>query len=106
MRLDSGVSSGELERLCFSATADEVANAFCRLASDAERAELVGQMILFADAISDRRCEVLAQSILILLGECTGEKCYVFNDVGEVYARLLKVLGQKMGGPRLAEMRR
>lgn len=103
VRLDSGISSGELERLCFSATADEVANAFCRLASDAERAELVGQMILFADAISDRRCEVLAQSILILLGECTGEKCYVFNDVGEVYARLLKVLGQKMGVPRFGD---
>lgn len=102
-RLDSGVSSGELERLCFSATADEVVNALHRLTSDAERVELVGQMLLFADAISDRRCEALAQSTLVLLGECGGEKIYAFDDVGVEYARLFKVLGQKMGVPRFGD---
>lgn len=97
-KIESSSSKTEFDLICNSSISNALLNAFNNLDSNEGKIELAGRLIIGLEGITPKRCQQLAEEVLILMSTEDDELApRLFFSPIESYTRLFEALGKRIG---------
>lgn len=97
-KIESSSSKTEFDLICNSSNSNVLLNAFNNLDSNEGKIELAGRLIIGLEGITPKRCQQLAEEVLILMcAEDDDLAPRLFFSPIESYTRLFEALGKRIG---------
>lgn len=97
-KIESSSFKTEFDLICNSSISNALLNAFNSLDSNEGKIELAGRLIIGLEGITPKRCQQLAEEVLILMSTEDDELApRLFFSPIESYTRLFEALGKRIG---------